>query len=380
MKICYDPQVFSFQTYGGVSRYFCEIAKIISDSKGANIKIVAPFYVCEYLRTFNPNQIIGFRAPHLDPLKFLFRLWSMALGHIYLLWLDPDIIHETYFFPYALGSKRAKRVLTVYDMIHEKFPEANFSQNKASQYKAIAVQRADHVICISEATKQDLIALFGVDPQKISVIYLGHSLTEQDQQQQQQQQHQLNHSSVKPILPRQYLLYVGKRDEYKNFKSLLQAFALSKELHECYDLVCFGADPINPREIEMCHQLGISPSKIIHRAGSDEVLSQLYTNASAFIYPSLYEGFGLPPLEAMHHDCPVICSNAGSIPEVVGDAGEYFDPNDIEDIKNAMHRVLFDPDRGAQLTILGRQRIKLFSWERCAAQTLELYQKMVLNT
>ena len=369
-KIAYDPQVFSFQVYGGVSRYFCEIAQHIAKSDTVNIKIVAPFYVCNYLKKINQKIVFGFPAPNIRPLKLLFRLCSMVFGHFYLLFLNPKIIHETYFFPYALGPRKATRVLTVYDMVHEKFPAAHFSQDKASKYKAMAVRRADHIICISETTKRDLIEFLQVDPKKISVIYLGHSVHEP-----------ISHdiSSVKQRLPSQFLLYVGQRDGYKNFKGFIEAYAQSNRIHDQFDIVCFGGGSLSQEDVDLFIHLGISPKKVIHFSGGDEILSCLYQNATAFVYPSQYEGFGLPPLEAMSHDCPVICSNAGSIPEVVGDAGEYFDPNNVGDIKRAMEKVLFEPDRQEALKASGDQRIKQFSWERCAAETLELYERLAAS-
>lgn len=367
MKIAYDPQIFSFQVYGGVSRYICEIASIISQSPIANVRIVAPFFVCKYLEALNSNIVIGFRAPDFRPLKLFFRFCSMALGHIYLLVLNPSIIHETYFFPYALGPKKSKRVLTVHDMIHEKFGSSNFSWDKASKYKALAVHRADHIICISQATKRDLIDLFGVDAQKISVIYHGYSVNKKTNA----------YLSIDQELPSRYVLYVGHRGGYKNFKRFLEAYALSSVIKQDFNVVCFGGDDLSSEEINMCIQLGISPEKMIQLSGGDEVLFHLYQNAGAFIFPSLYEGFGLPPLEAMSNDCVVICSNAASIPEVVGDAGEYFDPNDVEDIKRAMESVLLHPARCEELKALGKERIKHFSWERCASETMNLYNQVV---
>ncbi|MDH6504727.1 glycosyltransferase family 4 protein [Polynucleobacter sphagniphilus] len=370
IKIAYDPQIFSFQIYGGVSRYICEIASKISTSGAADVKIVAPFFVCKYLDRLDRNLVVGFKAPNLGPLKLFFRFCSMAFGHIYLLLLKPSIIHETYFFPYALGSKKAKRVLTVHDMIHEKFASSNFLWDKASKYKLLAVHRADHIICISEATKIDLMDLFGVDSKKISVIYHGYSLGPKS----------IRGLSIDLKLPSRYLLYVGHRGGYKNFKRFLEAYVLSNAINQDFDIVCFGGEDLGVEEADLWIELGISPKKITHLSGGDEVLFHLYQNAGAFIFPSLYEGFGLPPLEAMSNDCVVICSNAASIPEVVGDAGEYFDPNDVEDIKDAMERVLLQPERCEELKVLGRRRIKQFSWERCASETMNLYEKLVSNT
>lgn len=370
MKIAYDPQIFSFQVYGGVSRYICEIASNISASHSQDIKIVAPFFVCKYLEKLNNNLIMGFKAPNFAPLSLFFRFCSMVIGHIYLLLHNPRIIHETYFFPYALGSKKAKRVLTVHDMIHEKFASPHFLWDRASKYKLLAVNRADHIICISEATKRDLIDLFGVDEEKISVIYHGYSIN-------------LKINEIPLVgmkLPSRYLLYVGHRGGYKNFKGFLEAYAASSAIKQDFDIVCFGGNDLSKAEVDMCIQLGIAPNKISYLSGGDDVLFHLYQNAAAFIFPSIYEGFGLPPLEAMSNDCVVICSNAASIPEVVGNAGEYFDPNDMNDIKRAMENVLLQPIRSEELKVLGRERVKHFSWERCASETMKLYTKLAASS
>ena len=123
--------------------------------------------------------------------------------------------------------------------------------------------------------------------------------------------------------------------------------------------------------------LGLALEQVMHVGGSDERLAAMYKGAAALVYPSKYEGFGIPPLEAMSLDCPVICSNTSSIPEVVGEAGEYFDPFDQDSIRAAIERVLQSPARRQQLVVLGRSRCKLFSWERCAEQTAAVYRRLV---
>ena len=120
----------------------------------------------------------------------------------------------------------------------------------------------------------------------------------------------------------------------------------------------------------------MAKAHVIHLGGGDDRLATLYRGASAFIYPSKYEGFGIPPLEAMHLECPVICSMTSSIPEVVGEAGEYFDPDDAESIRHAIERVLQSSDRRSELIALGRSRCNLFSWERCARETLDVYKRL----
>lgn len=114
----------------------------------------------------------------------------------------------------------------------------------------------------------------------------------------------------------------------------------------------------------------------IHVPGDDKTLANLYTHASAFVYPSLYEGFGIPPLEAMSFNCPVVCSNTSSIPEVVADAGEYFNPYELESIADALERVLLSQVRTKELVVRGKERVNYFSWDTCAEQTQLVYKSL----
>jgi glycosyltransferase involved in cell wall biosynthesis len=285
-----------------------------------------------------------------------------------LLAKNPDIVHETYFSPYRLGSRRARRVLTIYDMIHEKFPASFPFSNKTSQYKALAVNRADHIICISESTRRDALEILGIPPEKSSVIYLGFDL--------------MGAASAPNKTPtclarKPFLLYVGNRGGYKNFLRLLQAYGASPQLRSEYDLICFGGGAFLAEELETMRKLGLNSGQISQLGGDDRLLAQLYEHASAFVFPSLYEGFGIPPLEAMSHDCPVVCSNTSSIPEVVGDAGEYFDPVDIDNMRTAIERVVGSESHQKQLIEKGHERLKSFSWDRCAAETLDVYKNLI---
>jgi len=148
-------------------------------------------------------------------------------------------------------------------------------------------------------------------------------------------------------------------------------------LRNAFDVIAFGGDTFNAAEQALIAKLGFAPQSVRQVGGDDAVLGSLYAQARAFIYPSMYEGFGLPPLEAMAHDCPVVTSNSSSMPEVVGNAGEYFDPMDIEAQAEAICSVVFDEQRRSELIELGRQRLHLFSWERCALETQAVYQKVL---
>jgi glycosyltransferase involved in cell wall biosynthesis len=182
---------------------------------------------------------------------------------------------------------------------------------------------------------------------------------------------------AEPLLDGPYLLHVGIRSGYKNFQRLLEAYANSPALHEQYRLVCFGGGKFSPAEERQRKTLDLAEDRLVWMGGSDRVLMQLYRHAAAFVYPSLYEGFGIPPLEAMAHDCPVICSTGGSISEVVGNAGEFFDPLDTAAIAQAIENVAGSQERATELRALGRQRITRFTWEQCASGTHTVYSALL---
>jgi glycosyltransferase involved in cell wall biosynthesis len=376
MKIVYDAQIFCAQTHGGVSRYFCEIASHIAKQPGVQVSITAPMYISTYLAHVPPGIVSGFRAPDTDRFqtpsrenypRLALRALGLLMGHYMLCTIKPDIIHETYFFPHRLGSARARRVLTIYDMIHEKFASRFPHADKTARHKALAAKRADHVICISESTRRDAIEILELPPEKTSVIYLGFDLMG------------ANGARVRnPVLPTNepFLLHVGNRGGYKNFLRLLEAYGSSPQLKTEYKLVCFGGGAFAPDELKAMQRLGLDRGQLIQLGGDDQLLARLYAHASAFIFPSLYEGFGIPPLEAMSYDCPVVCSNTSSIPEIVGNAGEYFDPVDTESMRAAIERVVSSSHHQQLLIARGRERLKCFSWNRCAVETLDVYKKL----
>ena len=280
----------------------------------------------------------------------------------------PNIVHETYYSGRRSGPLGARHVLTIYDMIHEKFPSSFNATDNTAKLKALAADRADHVVCISDSTRCDAIEILGLSSEKITVVHLGFelALTKSD-----------IFSNTPMLMDRPYLLYVGNRRGYKNFSRLLKAFSISETLKASHAIVCFGGGFFRLDELQLIRSLGLNCNQVLQLGGNDDVLSRLYSGASALIYPSLYEGFGIPPLEAMSYYCPVICSNAGSIPEVVGDAGEYFDPYDIDSIHFAVERITGSSDRRRELIGKGRERLRSFSWDRCAAETLEVYNKIL---
>lgn len=365
MNIIFDHQAFSRQDYGGIARYFFELFNLF-DRDGHHVEIRAPLYVTKYFVNAK-NKPKGRLIPKLpNTVVILSKINSLLTKFLWSQNNPVDIYHETYFTKADNCPKSAVRIITVYDMIHEKFPEMFSRLDQTSKNKSFALHRADHIISISHNTKKDLIKYFDIEADKISVVHLGHL--------------QRNVSnSHNPFSQKPYLLYVGGRWEYKNFTALLEAYADSENLKKEFRLVCFGGGAFNKKEQQLIAQLHLDKSNIIQKSGEDLLLTNLYKNAAAFVYPSLYEGFGLPPLEAMSLGCPVICSNVSSLPEVIGNAAEQFDPQNIDSLRTAIESVVFNTDHRENLISQGYAQSKLFSWEKCASETLEVYKKVIAH-
>lgn len=373
MRIAYDPQIFFHQRYGGISRYFTEVAKGVRDH-GHTPGVFAPNDSNYYLEQSKlpiieasrlasvyaklPSRLKRGRHPYeCPPVRWEIRERMSK-------W-KPDVVHETYYYDQKLGPVGIPTVLTVYDMIHEIFPTSFESSNPTQKLKKQAVANADAIICISHSTAKDLHEILDVPYSKISVTHLGWEI--------------LTAASVSEITPpisrKPYFLFVGSRTGYKNFMGLLRAFAADSRLRVDFDLIAFGGGAFDNAEIELISRLGLT-SVVHHSPGDDKVLGSLYTTARAFVYPSLYEGFGLPPLEAMAHHCPVISSNTSSMPEVIGDAGRFFDPTIIESMTEALADIGYSDEAHARLIQKGQERLCVFSWEKCAAETLAVYQSL----
>lgn len=364
IRVVYDYRAFTMMRYGGIPRYFTELVGRIAVQEGFEAKVVAPFYINKNLRAIDPAAVLGLPIPQVPRLGRVIQLLNDVLARPAVRWIAPDLVHETYYAARAIGP-RVKRIVTVFDMIHERLPQFFSPRDDISKAKVASVKRAAHVICISESTKKDLVDIMHVEPTRISVIPLSTSINVAFD----------TPLSKEPGDP--YILHVGGRGGYKNFQRLLIAYGTSRILRENWKLVCFGDGPFSADELVQIRRLGIDESRVQQVSGDDVVLERLYRQAAIFVFPSLYEGFGIPLLEAMACGCPVACSDASSFPEVAGDAAYYFDPNDTDSIRATLESVLSSDMELRALAGRGVTRARQFSWEKCALETARVYKSVV---
>ena len=285
----------------------------------------------------------------------------------------PDVYHAPhYVLPVAV---RSRSVVTIHDCIHLMFPQ--YLPNRAAYAYArgamwSAARRSDRILTVSEASKRDILHFFNVPPEKISVVY--NAIDERIWEEQAPED--IERVRERFQLDQRFVLYAGTIKPHKNLVRLIEAFAeLRKGEFEELKLLIIGDEisklPALRRAVhsQKLHKhvrfLGFLP---------DETLAALYRLASVFVFPSLYEGFGLPPLEAMASGTPVVTSNVSSLPEVAGDAAVLVDPYDVGSIVEGMRRVLSDPALASEMRRKGLIRARDFSWERSVARTHEIYR------
>lgn len=366
VKIHFDNQIFRLQKYGGISRYFVRLAEQLL-SMNQSPKILGGFHINAYLRDLDSSIAKGFYVDKYPKGTIrLLRDSGKWINKGYSFLAKPDIVHETYFSaaPVLRGGKR--RVITEYDSLHELYPDL-FPQNQIkTQEKKIAFERSDLVLAISHQTKSDMMEFFDLPEDKIQVTHLAADPKIED--------HLIEYpeSSGRP-----FLLFVGIRLKHKNFERFVRAFAASDRMKSELDLVVFTPFPFSQEEYQLFKEIGLTADQVKRVSGDDHKLFGYFKTARAFVYPSLYEGFGIPPLEAMTYDCPVVCSNNSSLPEVVGDAALTFDPSTIEEMTTQMEKMAFEDSLRTYFIQKGKERRALFSWEKTAKETLHHYQSLV---
>lgn len=379
MRILYDYQAFDMQRIGGVSRCFIENFKHFSNDVNATIGVLESDNV--YMQSLGYKPVGYHREHFISTNEFpgkgrMFRAYNRLLGKFYgqhenrlesirlLKKGGFDVFHPTFFDDYFLKHLDGKPfVLTIHDMIPELYPEFfGFDNEQILQKKKLA-PLASKIIAVSETTKQDIVHLLKINEDKIDVVYHGvdvNAIKWQD----------------KSFFEFPYLLYVGARNGYKGFCKFCQDITpILKDLVSL-KVVCTGAD-FSFDELNLFKRLGCG-GYFIHKFAVDDMdLNTLYKHATAFVFTSEYEGFGIPILEAFGAECPVVLNKINCFTEVAGDAAVYYDSKVEGSLKDAIMYVinLHDDERR---DIIGKQkkRLELFSWDKSANKICSIYKSL----
>ncbi|TGK09940.1 glycosyltransferase family 1 protein [Leptospira fletcheri] len=369
MKVLYDHQIFSIQAHGGISRYFSELIKSFKEDSSLGVQTELSLRVSanEYIRSvWNPRFEDRFfpHRQHFPGKRKLTRIANLPNTLIELFLNRFDIFHPTYYFPYFLPFLGKKPfVLTVYDLIHEKFPQ-DFAGDRTSEYKPILIEKADQIIAISECTRKDLLKIYDVPEEKVQTVHLAI----------EPKVGNFKNSNIE--LPSgDFILFVGGRGTYKNFKFLLKYLPEFFRSYPEAFLFCAGGGEFDSEERLLIEEAGLG-GKVLRRTVTDDQLVYLYSKARIFVFPSLYEGFGLPVLESMAYGCLPVLADRSSLPEVAADAAIYFDPESGNSLLSAMERAWVDEGTRKRILKSGESRWKDFSLRKTAKETVEVYRKI----
>ena len=353
-----DEQIFVIQAYGGISRMFTELARQFIENRIGEVTLrpLSAPVVNHYIL----DDPVLRRELDVRPSK---NEWTSLARYFFRIHTHPtsDIVHNTFYLPHGLAPTRgSKRVVTVHDMIPELMPQTRRRLDLLT-LKRRYVDSADAIICVSEATKRDLLAVYPEVSAPISVIHHGVD--------------RRFVPGVPPLegMPEKYLLMVGNRGQYKDAATLFCAFAEIAGDHPDLALVCVGGGPLSQDEQAFVTERGLS-SRVYQRNLYDSELSAIYGNAAVFVFPSRFEGFGLPALEAMACGAPTVLADATSLPEVGADATRYFEPGNSGDLAAVLAGILADASEQESLRQRGLTRAKMFDWNATAERTAAAYR------
>lgn len=386
INILYDFQAFTMQSHGGVSRCFVELIKHFSNNIKYQIAIKESDNI--YLKNEFPEmELSPISYSYDDFLKnvnikgkhLLYEIYNKYFLHnnssyninklesIKLLKSKQyDIFHPTYFDDYFLPYLKGKPfILTIHDMTPELFPQYFSKYDYQIRKKKILANKAAHIIAVSETTKNDIVNLLHIDKAKISVIYHGYSA--------------LKSSNVisSRIIKEKYILFVGARNGYKNFKLFIKDISIFLRKHNEYKLVCTGKS-FNSEEKKLLNTYKIE-MQVIQIFADDNTMSNLYRNAECFIYPSLYEGFGLPILEAYAECCPVLLNYKSCFPEIAKDAAVFFNMDqNTSNLNQVLEEFIFGNSIDKN-SLLNKQtnRLQQFKWDKSAQQLENIYKSIL---
>lgn len=358
ISILYDFQIMSQQKFGGISRYFFEIISRIEKMEEYSITVPLlcgnNYYFRNYYLFKQLGNITTKRMGVNYVLNKLFSLLSMRKKY--------DIIHPTFYDPYIINKVSGKLIVTIHDMIPEIMQDELAFSKEEIENKKKYIEAADRIITVSEWTKKDLLQIYPyIDAEKIDVIYHGNSMV-------------ISEEMPTLVFPQNYILFVGNREYYKNFMFFIENVTEILGKHQDLEILCAGGSDFSELEIKKFKELGIE-SRVRRFLMSDIDLQWAYRKAKCFVFPSLYEGFGIPILEAWTCKCPIVLADASCFKEIAGDAALYFEPGNGEEMKEKIKSLLIDTSLCNDICSRGLERVKQFSWSNAAEKTFQVYRK-----
>jgi len=376
VKIAVDIRISTLFARTGIPNYVKNLVESLSKIDRDNHYILYAFFWKGYkdkLReTFIPKQKNFIFKSRRIPGTLLNILWCRSRIPLERFIGDFDVVHCTEnFIP---PVKKGRIVTTVHDLISLVHPEFHLSATVKEEKRRLKEMkdRADIIIAVSENTKKDLVNLLHIEQERIRVIYEAPSRIYRKIK----DRNLVDGIKKRYNINKDFILYVGMLEPRKNLVRLIKTYKESKTRHKMdYHLVIVGEKGWMYDEIfKTTKSLNLKSDVIFTGYVGEDDLSLLYNGAKLLVYPSLYEGFGLPPLEAMACGTPVVTSNISSLPEVVGDAAVLVNPYDVDSIAEGILKVLVDGKLKDNLVKKGFNRVKLFSWERTASETLKVYE------
>lgn len=372
-RIGIDARLFGTAQAAGIGTYAEELV--------GNLPKVDPDNNYTVFVTPDVADVFPFYYPNLTKVSVPYQHYTLSEQLFYprlLAKFKPDLLHYTNFNTPVL-FRRVKSIVTIHDLTLWLYPgRKHRSLFKRWVYRYIVAQscrNASRIIAVSEGTKQDIIKRLAINPEKIDVVYEGVA----PRMRHQPDSKQIEMVKAKYNISAPFFLYVGQWRTHKNLVRLIRAFAIFRRRYNLdYQLVLVGKkDPLAPEIPAIIKQLGLQDVVITTGYIADTDLPDFYAAAQAFVFPSLYEGFGLPPLEAMAQGTPVISSNASVMPEILGDAALYFDPLNLEDIAAKLYQFVTSFKLRHELAEAASRQVRKYSFTKMAKETLAVYQKVL---